>query len=105
MIIAVIAVKEEIKVETVDNPGAYLQTYLRDATVIVRFVGRMAELLEIIYLKTYRSYLKLTTESRYYTPKWQRYSTAYSGTHYCFVSRYQRRKCSGSSSLSHTTGV
>lgn len=52
MLIASIAAKEKRKVTTVDVPGAYLQTDLSDETIIVKFEGRMAELLEMVDPKT-----------------------------------------------------
>lgn len=57
MIIASIAAKEKRVVVTVDIPGAYLQTVLTDDIVIIRFEGWMTEPLEMIDLKTYRSYV------------------------------------------------
>lgn len=38
-------------------PGAYLQTDLEDETIVVKFEGRMAELLELIDPKMYRKYI------------------------------------------------
>ena len=56
-LIITIAAKEKRKVGTVDVPGAYLQTDLKDEKVIVKFEGKMAELLEMIDPKMYRKYL------------------------------------------------
>lgn len=75
MIIADIAGKEKRKVETIDVFGDYLQTHLRDETVIVKLVRRMAELLKMIDPKTYRSYITMKKGRRYYAPNWRRYST------------------------------
>lgn len=59
LLIATIAAREKRKVDTVDVPGAYLQTDLSDETVIVKFEGKMAELLEMIDPKMYRSHVKI----------------------------------------------
>lgn len=56
-LIATIAAKEGRKVVTVDVPGAYLQTELKDEKVVVKFEGKMAELLEMIDPKLYRKHL------------------------------------------------
>lgn len=56
-LIITIAVKEDRKVGTVDVPGAYLQTDLTDEKVVVKFEGKMVELLEMIDPKMYRKYL------------------------------------------------
>lgn len=53
-LIATIAAKESRKAATVDIPGAYLQTDLQNEKVIVKFEGKMGELLELIDPKMYR---------------------------------------------------
>lgn len=55
-LITAVAAKEERKVASVDVPGAYLQTELKDEKVIVKFEGKMAELLGTIDPEKYRKY-------------------------------------------------
>lgn len=56
-LIVTIAAKENRNVATVDVPGAYLHTDLKDEEVVVKFEGKMAELLGLIDPKMYRKYL------------------------------------------------
>lgn len=51
--IAIIAAKERWRVTVIDVPGSYLPTDLRGGEVLVKFEGRMAELLEMIDPKMY----------------------------------------------------
>lgn len=56
-IIIVIAAKEERDVATMDIPGAFLQTDLDGETIIVKFEGRMAEVLAMIDPSLYRQHV------------------------------------------------
>lgn len=55
-IIIVIAAKEERDVASMDLPGAFMQTDLDGETVIVKFEGRMAEVLAMIDPSLYRQH-------------------------------------------------
>lgn len=59
-IIVSIAAKERRDVATVDIPGAFLQTDLdEDEKILIRFEGRMAELLAMIDPKLYRQHIAI----------------------------------------------
>lgn len=58
-LVETVAAKESRRVTLVDVPGAYLQTELEDEKVIVKFEGRMAELLEMIDPKMYQKYITI----------------------------------------------
>lgn len=58
-LIIMVAAKEERDVAIVDIPGAFLHTKLEGETVIVRFDGRMAEILAVIDPKLYLPHITM----------------------------------------------
>lgn len=105
MIIADIAAIERRKSATIESPGAYLRTDLRDETIIVKFEGRMQSFWKWSTWRPTAATWPWKSGRKYCTPDWQRCGTPHRGAHYQSGRRYMRSWFGVAWRLARSTGA